>query len=79
MISASQVQNAIARVDVNHVRGTGTVVCCLVLFNGHVVVGEAHCADLSKFDPVKGLEYARADAESKVLGLLVFAQRGEIC
>ena len=79
MITPQQVQAAIARVDINHVRGTGTVVCSLILTNGYVVVGQAHCADIKDFDPVKDTEHARANAEREVLRLLAFVERGPIC
>lgn len=78
MITAQAVQDTIERVDVNYVGGTSTVVCCLVLTNGHVVVGQAHCAPGTDFNPSIGSDCARKDAEAKVAELLAFEARGPL-
>lgn len=78
MITNEVVQKSIGRVDLHHVQGTKTVICSLVLTNGHVVVGEAHCAYDTEFDSELGVEYARKDAEAKVKVLLAFQVRGPI-
>ncbi len=78
MITAQMVQNAIARVELNYIRGTTTVVCALVLVNDHVVIGTAHAAPGTEFDLTKGGEYARDKAEGKVAELLACEQRGPL-
>lgn len=78
MVTNKAVQDAIAQVHLFHVPGTGTVLCALLLTNGHVLTGEAHCAPGTQFDSALGVMYARQDAESKIEALLAFTARGPL-
>ena len=73
-----KVNDAIAWVNLHHVSGTGTIICCLVLTNGHVVAGEAHCLSAENFDFNAGAKWAREDAERKVGELLAFLESGPL-
>lgn len=77
-VARQEILDATQRVVLHRLEGTTSVVCALVLRNGHVVVGEAHCAPGVEFNPELGVEYARADAERKVGELLAFQSRGAI-
>ncbi len=77
MITNKEVQDAIASIEHYKLRFSSSVVCALTLTNGHVVIGEAHCAPGTEFDPALGQEYSRQDAEEKVRVLLAFAHRSQ--
>jgi hypothetical protein len=77
-ITPAQIQDAITSVEYHLFQGTTAVACCLVLTNGHAVIGLAHCAKDTPFDPVLGQKYSREDAEAQVAELLAFEQRGPI-
>lgn len=49
--------------------------CALVLKNGHIVAGEAYCADPAKFDEETGRIEARKAAISKLWPMVVYAER----
>lgn len=49
--------------------------CVLVLKNGHTVAGEAYCADPAKFNAETGRIEARKAAISKLLPMVVYAER----
>lgn len=78
MITKQRVLDAICRVELHRIDGTNSVVCALVLMNGHVVIGEAHCAHNTAFSSELGAQFAREDAERKVYELLAFQDRGMI-
>lgn len=75
MITPQAVQDAIKIVHFHHFAGTKTMICALVMTNGHTVVGQAHAAMETPFSVDLGMSFARADAESKVSELLAFQQR----
>jgi len=75
MITPDLINNAIKSIEYNRIRGTNSVVCALVLHNGHIVIGEAHCAPDTEFNAELGMKYSREDAERKVGELLTFAAR----
>ena len=49
--------------------------CVLVLKNGHIVSGEAYCADPAKFNAETGRIEARKAAINKLWPMVVYAQR----
>lgn len=49
--------------------------CVLVLKNGHIVSGEAYCADPAKFDEETGRIEARKAAINKLWPMVVYAER----
>lgn len=78
MITREDVLAKVSKVYLHHFPGTTTIVCALQLTNGHVVVGEAHCAHDTPFSTQLGAEFAREDAESKVKTLLAYEQRNTL-
>lgn len=78
MITQKRITDAICRVEVHRVNGTNTIIVALVLMNGHVVIGQAHCAESTDFALQVGVETARADAEQQVAALLAYQDRGFI-
>lgn len=72
---AQAAKDAVARIVYHKLEGTNSVVCGLVLNNGHVVIGESHCAPGTEFNPQLGMEFSRADAERKLGELVVFGAR----
>lgn len=75
MITPKAVQDAIAKVYTHHFPGTKTMICMLVMTNGHAVVGQAHAAMDTPFSLELGVAAARSDAEGGVRELLAFQQR----
>jgi hypothetical protein len=69
------VDHMIQRLVFHKLEGTDSVVCGLVLHNGHVVIGEAHCAPGTVFDGLLGMKYSREDAERKLGELAAFSAR----
>ena len=49
--------------------------CVLVLKNGHIVSGEAYCADPAKFNAETGRIEARKAAINKLWPMVVYAER----
>lgn len=49
--------------------------CSMVLKNGHIVSGEAYCADPAKFDEETGRIEARKVAINKLWPMVVYAER----
>lgn len=49
--------------------------CSMVLKNGHIVSGEAYCADPAKFDEETGRIEARKAAINKLWPMVVYAER----
>lgn len=78
MITKKMVHDAIKSIVLHRFEGTNSVACALILNNGHVVVGEAHCAPGTDFDASLGAAFARDDAESKLGALLAYEQRGPV-
>lgn len=77
-ITRQEILDAVQRVVLHRLEGTNSVICALVLRNGHVVVGEAHCAPGVEFNSELGVKCAREAAERKVGELLAFQYRGVI-
>lgn len=50
-------------------------ICVLVTKNGHLVTGEAYCADPAKFDAATGHKWARENAIDKLWPMVVYAER----
>jgi hypothetical protein len=76
MITQAAIENAIRSVEYHLFHGATTMACCLTLTNGHTVVGLAHCAKDTVFDPKLGEKYSREDAEGQIGELLAFEERG---
>lgn len=53
----------------------GLIHCVLTTKNGHIVTGEAYCADLTKPDPVRGRAAARRRAIDKLWDMVIYAER----
>lgn len=78
MITPDMLEAAVSAVHYHKFENTKSCVCALVLKNGHVVVGEAHCALDVEFDPRLAMEFSRRDAEQKLAPFLAFQQRGPL-
>ena len=52
--------------------------CVLVLKNGHIVSGEAYCADPAKFNAETGRIEARQNAVQKIWPLMVYELRSKL-
>lgn len=72
---SSKPDSVVERIEYHRFNGTNTVACALILNNGFVVVGLAHCLNGAEFDPKLGMQYSREDADRKVCELLAFNQK----
>lgn len=77
-MNRARIESAICRVEYHRIDQTNSCICALVLMNGHVVIGEAHCAPGTAFSSELGMQFSREDAERKVVELLAFQDRGLI-
>ncbi|MGR3484060.1 MAG: Gp49 family protein [Paracoccaceae bacterium] len=71
-VTDEEVDAEVVAADYHVFPGTSLTVCVLQLRNGYTVTGESACADPRAFDAELGKQIARANARSKVWGLLAF-------
>lgn len=60
-------------VEFHRFQGTDTIACAMTLDSGFVVMGVSNPLPTTEFDPIKGMEYARAEALNKLAEIAGFA------
>lgn len=73
VISPEAVDAMIDHADYHHVKGTGTMVCTLILKNGFTVTDTAACVDVRNFKEEMARKISYSKARDKVFHVLAFA------